>query len=199
MGRKNRGYKKGEPFRDARLFVIACEGAKREKEYFETLVEDNRRVKIKILASDGEKHGKSSPKWVMSRAAEYEEEIGLAEDDQLWLVMDTDRWEEKELREIIKHCQEIPSWKTAISNPCFEVWLYLHLADLATEPVQTCSELKRALHQMVKGGYKAGVFLKQIEEAIQRARTGDEHPEHDLPEPMITKVYLLAKAILEFL
>ena len=38
MPRKNRGYKKGEPFRDARLFVIACEGEKREKEYFEALV-----------------------------------------------------------------------------------------------------------------------------------------------------------------
>lgn len=34
---KNRGYKRGEPFRDARLFLIACEGAVREKEYFERL------------------------------------------------------------------------------------------------------------------------------------------------------------------
>lgn len=199
MPRKNRGYKKGEPFRDARLFVLACEGAKREKEYFEALAQDNRRVKIKILASDGDEHGKSSPKWVMSRAAEYEEEFGLSKYDQLWLVMDTDRWEEAELRKVIAHCQKSPSWYIALSNPCFEVWLYQHQSDLPKEPIQSCAKLKKAIHEMVKGGYKVEVFIQEIEDAIKRASAADDHPGHDMPEKMTTKVYLLAESILGFL
>lgn len=72
MPRKNRGYKRGEPFRDARLFVIACEGARREKEYFETLVAGRRRVIVKLLAPTGGQSGASSPEWVLDRAAAYQ-------------------------------------------------------------------------------------------------------------------------------
>ena len=95
-------YKRGEPFRDAQLFVRACEGAKREKDYFEALVEGNQKAIVRLLTPDGDKDGQSAPKWVLDRATAYEEEFGLGAHDQLWLVMDTDRWEAEELRKICR-------------------------------------------------------------------------------------------------
>lgn len=121
MPRKNRPYKRGKPHRDAQLFVIACEGAKREKEYFETLVFGSQKVKVQILAPIGEEHGKSAPKWVLNRAAKYVEEFGLNKYDQLWLVMDFDRYDVNILREIANICDEHENWNIAYSNPCFEV------------------------------------------------------------------------------
>jgi hypothetical protein len=199
MPRINRGYKRGEPFRDARLFVIACEGAKREKEYFEALAPEHQRVKIQVLAPVKEEDGKSAPKWVIDRAAQYVEAYGLAEDDQLWLVMDTDNWEEKDLRSIMLQCQETPSWFIALSNPCFEVWLYFHIEVLPKLPIMNCQAIKNNIHKKVDGGYKVEVFIKEITEAMERASKQDAHPDYDWPDVMGTKVYRLAKAILEFL
>jgi len=105
--KKKRAYKQGDPFRDARLFVIATEGAKREKEYFESLVDGNKKVKIKILAPTDEDEGKSAPKWVMDRAITYVDIFGLGNDDQLWLVIDVDKWELDQVHEIAKECSSI--------------------------------------------------------------------------------------------
>ena len=102
MPRTNRGYKRGEPHRDATLFVIACEGAVREKEYFEHLGYESSRIRIKVL-KQGDQH-KSAPKWVLDCAAKYQSDIGLSNDDQLWLVMDVDHWQEDHLRDINQAC-----------------------------------------------------------------------------------------------
>jgi hypothetical protein len=198
MPRKNRGYKKGEPYRDARLFVIACEGAKREKQYFEELVSGRQRLKLLVLAPAQEEPGFSAPKWVLDRAVQYTEEIGLASDDQMWLVMDTDRWQVNELRAIIDHCHSKKHWYIALSNPCFEIWLIQHLADLP-ETDKSCQDLKRELAQLSPGGYRAVVFLEKIADAIQRASARDNNPDYDLPTKMVTKVYKLAQAIATFL
>ncbi len=192
MPRKNRPYKRGEPFRDARLFVIACEGAKTEKLYFEGLVANKQRVKVKILAPVEENHGKSAPKWILDRAATYVEEFGLAKDDQLWLVMDVDKWMADALREINEHCMQQTNWYTAYSNPCFEIWLLLHILDFTDSENYKAQELKQKLHAQFNGGYKVEHVLPHLENAIQRASGKDKNPTFFLPEPMTTKVYKLA-------
>jgi hypothetical protein len=60
MNRKNRGYKRGEPFRDAIQFVIACEGAARERQYFEHIATDTFDLipffsVVGVLANNGKK------------------------------------------------------------------------------------------------------------------------------------------------
>lgn len=199
MPRKNRGYKRGEPFRDARLFVIACEGAKREKEYFEALVDGHQKAIVRLLTPKGDKDGQSAPKWVLDRATNYVEEFGLGEYDQLWLVMDTDRWDAGELRKICQTCQETPGWHVALSNPCFEVWLYQHQADLPVSATKSCKELKTALHNLLPGGYKVEVFVSLAKIAIQRTRNADPDHDQDWPVSMVTKVYRLVEAIRAFL
>ena len=198
MPRKNRGYKRGEPYRDARLFVIVCEGNKREKEYFTELAEGHRRVKVRLLPPTDDDSGKSAPKHVVERATNYVKEYGLAKDDQLWLVMDVDRWGEEVLIPIGKECQKKNSWNVALSNPCFEVWLHLHLQDVSQTPTKTCQQMKGELHELITSGYKVEVFTPLVDQAVERASIADNNQEHFYPAVMTTKVYLLINEMKRF-
>ncbi|MEM9920956.1 MAG: RloB family protein [Bacteroidota bacterium] len=200
MPRKtNRSYKKGAPHRDARLIIIATEGAKREKEYFEFLVHGNQRVKVRVLAPTDEDEGKSAPRWVMNRAAKYVDKFGLSEEDQLWLVIDLDKWALDQVHEIAQECVERKGWNIAISNPCFEVWLFLHYATINKTESQTCSQLKTGLGNIIKGGYNLGAIAHRINLAIDRARASDSNKAHFLPNPMETKAYLLVEQLVRFI
>ena len=197
MQRKNRGYKRGEPFRDSTLFVIATEGAVREKEYFEELGSRSSRIRIKVL-NQQDQH-RCSPKWVLDCAATYSSEIGLVNEDQLWLVMDVDRWPENQLREIDHACSNNDNWNLALSNPCFEVWLYMHIDDISTSTSTTCGELKTELGQKFKGGYSKREFVDRIDLAHGRAERTDDQPNHFIPSRMRTKLYLLTKEVFKVL
>jgi hypothetical protein len=195
----NRAYKKGEAFRDARLFVIACEGKETEPAYFQHFESISRRVKVKIVQPKEGEAWNSSPKWVLDRAAQYVSDIGLSEDDQLWLVMDLDRWELKTLHEIGQVCSEQPGWNLAISNPCFEVWLVMHLSDTLDFTETACQAWKTKLKGLAPDGYSPRKLLPLLQNAIARAEAVDKNPEHFMPESGTTKVYRLAKEILPFL
>lgn len=193
MQRKNRGYKRGEPFRDSTLFVLACEGAVREKEYFEYLGERSSRIRIKVLQQEGEH--RSAPKWVLDCAATYVTEIGLINDDQLWFVMDTDRWPEDQLRAIQQACQQNLNWFLALSNPCFEVWLYLHVDEIEKSASTSCGDLKKELAEKTKGGYNKKDYISKIRVAHARSEQGDRDPNHFIPTVMSTKLYRLTGEI----
>jgi hypothetical protein len=194
MKRKNRGYKRDEPHRDATLFVIACEGAVREKEYFEHLGEYSSRIRIKVLEQDGQH--KSAPKWIQDSAVQYASETGLQEADQLWLVMDIDRWKIEVFHEIQHVCESQSNWSLALSNPCFEVWLYLHVDDIQKSTSTTCSDLKTELGTMIPGGYNKVRFIQRIREAHNRSVSLDTNINHFMPDEMRTKMHLLSGQLL---
>ncbi|MFN4248611.1 MAG: RloB family protein [Flavipsychrobacter sp.] len=191
----NRQYKKGLPFRDATLYIIACEGEKREKEYFEYIASLSQRIKIKILFENQDK-GKSAPKWLLDRATSYCEDIGLNSSDELWLVMDVDRWSRDVFRQIEQACKD-NHWNIAISNPCFEVWLYAHLSNPDECTGTTCKQIKRELDNLQKGGYKVDVFIHKIKDAIQNCKNNDNHATHFMPEPKGSKMYKLAEKLIK--
>lgn len=196
--RRNRAYKRDEPFRDARLFVIACEGEKREKEYFQALVKNSKRVKVEILApdpTDAKDRGKSAPKWVHDRVVNYVEDHGLDDHDQLWIVMDIDKWKEEDLRAIFADCQKYHNWHLALSNPAFEVWLYMHVGDIDELPPRC--KLKTLLHQKVGGSNSADDFVVKLDQAIKQAEEKD-NKDFFIPENHRTKVYLLAQELQKF-
>ena len=59
-----------EPHRDARLFVIATEGEKTEKQYFSLF--RNRRCQVKIITS---KEGRSAPKYIFEQLKKIQERV----------------------------------------------------------------------------------------------------------------------------
>ncbi len=190
---KNRSYKKGEPFRDATLLIVVCEGAKREKIYFETLAKGNQRIKIKVVAPEGVDSGKSAPHWLLDRAISITEELGSNKYDTLWFVLDVDKWRRSSLEQIKVECKA--NWHVALSNPCFELWLILHYLDSGSIESISCRQLKAEFNKKIVGGYKVEIALLNIQAAIERAR-GIDTSNNFIPALRTTKVYLLADQII---
>lgn len=154
MAAKNRAYKRGEPYKDAQLILIACEGAKREPDYFKALAKQyySQRLKIQILSpgksidDPNDSPQRSAPRWIIYRIERYIEKqgINLEKGDTVWVILDKDRWALKDLHDLNLLCKE-ESWGFVISNPCFEVWLLLHIKTLDKISGLTCKELKTEL------------------------------------------------------
>jgi hypothetical protein len=191
MARKNRNYKKGASFRDASLFVIICEGAEREVQYFRALAQSSKHVKVEVVSPE---HNKSAPKWLLDYAPNYQ----LGEGDALWLVMDVDRWKVEDIHAINKVCKEQkPIWKCAISNPAFETWLLMHYQDIADLAENPPKNLKQYLHSITKDGYRLKEALLGVDKAIAQAKHLDKNPSHYFPDLYQSKVYQLVEALQE--
>jgi hypothetical protein len=172
MMKKKRGYKREQELallRDYKLFAIACEGGKTEPNYFKTFRFISSRVSVDIIdeiVTDDELQNqnvnKSAPKWVLDRAVKYIDKEGLSKDDDLWFVIDVDRWSEIQIREIASYCELYPNWNIAISNPCFEIWLYFHKKK--TKPVEniSCKELKKSISEFTEGGYHPLKYISDL-------------------------------------
>jgi len=193
MGRKqNRGYKKGAPFRDYRKFVIIAEG-EREDAYFLQFNSISSRIEIIIVERDG---GKSAVKYFLERAETYSKKHGLLKDDYLWFVLDVDCWPREQINDLSIACNQNNNWQIAISNPCFEVWLYYHFKNKIPDEINTCKKLKNAISKFDIGGYNPKLFANQIATASKFAKANDKHKDNNYPDINVTKLYKLAEEML---
>lgn len=143
-------------FRDARLFVIAVEGEREERWYFDGLVHrghlDGRRIRLVVLpATDG----LSAPEHVAARLAAFEAGHALIPEDPRWLVVDVDRHHNLQA---VLHEADDKGWSFAVSNPCFEIWLQLHLSDAA---VGTDSAQAKAAWGVLRNERGPGWFFER--------------------------------------
>lgn len=210
MMRKKRGYKRETPvqlLRDYKLFAIACEGGKREPDYFKLFQHISRRITVDIIeeiVSDEEMSGKhenkSAPKWVLDRAIKYIEKEGLSNEDDLWFVIDKDRWTDEQLREIAQLCEENDNWHIVISNPCFEVWLYFHKKEnISKSRSKSCTDFKNEISTLEKGGYHPHKFLPYLIDAINNSKKADSNLKHFIPKVKETKVYQLGATLIQYI
>jgi hypothetical protein len=183
--------------RDTRLIIIAAEGEKTEKQYFSMF--RNKRVQVKVLNTEG---GQSSPKHVFDRLAEYKKTYDVKGDDELWLVIDVDRWTPQMLSEIATGCLQ-KKFGLAVSNPCFEIWLYLHHGDISSGSLITKQQLEKMLKDTLDSFNKTNLDLDQyrnyVANAVDRATTLDTTPGERWPSKAGTHVYKVAKSILALL
>lgn len=207
MGYKKRGYNRDTPIdlvRYYKLFAIACEGGKREPAYFNIFQYMSSKIKVDVIenyVNDEEllnKHeNKSAPKWVLDKAIKYIEKNDLKDEDDLWFVIDKDRWSDEQIRELATYCDKYKNWHLVISNPCFEVWLYLHMKnDINTSSSKSCNDFKNEISKFVSGGYHPYKFIPNIKTAIKNAKTSDKNLKHFLPDLKQTRVHQLGEALL---
>lgn len=205
---KKRGYKRETPVelvRDYKLFAIVCEGSEREPSYFNVFRYLSSRIAVDVIediVSDEEikvaQSKKSAPKWLLNRALIYIEKEGLNDEDDLWFVMDVDKWPKKQLRDIALLCEENANWHIVLSNPCFEVWLYFHKrADISVSTSKSSQNFKTEIATLEKGGYHSYSFVPQLPVAIENAKMADSDPNHFMPGFKETKVYQLGEAIMQ--
>lgn len=205
-----------EAFRDARLIVIASEGKDTERIYFKALAKEytNLRVHVHILERSENDQNNSSPEHVLKQLNDYKSKYDLEADDELWLVVDKDRWTEAMLSHVATECSQEVAMHMALSNPCFELWLLLHMEDAASlspeEQEQWMKNRRRSknadpylkvrLRQKMgsyhESSYDALTLIAHIEDAIERARALDKNPTDRWPQTLGTRVYLLAKSVI---
>ncbi len=205
-----------EAFRDARLIVIASEGKDTERIYFTALAKEysNPRVHVHILERSENEQNNSSPEHVLKQLNDYKSQYELEADDELWLVVDKNQWEDKMLSRVATECALEVSMHMALSNPCFELWLLLHLEDAASltpeehtlwmenrrKSKNADPYLKARLRQKMgtyhESSYDALTLIAHIEDAIERARALDKTPTDRWPQTLGTRVYLLAESVM---
>ena len=205
-----------EAFRDARLIVIASEGKATERIYFKALAKEytNPRVHVHILERSIDEQNNSSPEHVLKQLNDYKSQYELEADDELWLVADKDRWTEAMLSRVATECSQEVAMHMALSNPCFELWLLLHIEDAAALPPEEQKQwmenrrksrnadpylkvrLRKNMGSYHESSYDALALIAHVEDAIERARTLDENPNDRWPQTLGTRVYLLAESVM---
>lgn len=190
---KIRLYQKKEPFRSASLFIIICEGEKREPEYFEFFNGISSRIKIKAIPSAD---GLTSPNHLLDKASDEEEKNVFGDGDEIWFVIDTDRWG-AHIHALRTTCSQKNNWFVAQSNPCFEVWLYFHFERAVPKDQQITQGAfwKQRVGAIVNGGFNSGIHPREIETAILNSEAAYSETGYN-PNVGSTQVFILAKKIL---
>lgn len=195
--RKKRPLNRRIPsLRDTRLIIIATEGEKTEKQYFDGMFH-NTKVQVLILPTID---SKSAPQYVFKRLSDFKKEYELDKNDELWLMVDIDRWEMKEIS-IIADDSLKKGFSLAVSNPCFELWLYLHHAELDKLEKYECdyfaSQLKTLLGSYNKSNLNIDKFKDKIEIAVDRAKKLHKNLAEKWPSSTGTHVYKVVEKILK--
>lgn len=118
------------------------------------------------------------------------------------------------LSHVAKECAQDDYLQVALSNPCIELWLLLHLVNatmLTSEEQRLWMEnrrksknadpyLKVRLRQEMgsyhEADYDAPMLIEHVEVAIERARALDANPADRWPQTLGTRVYLLAESVM---
>ena len=192
-------YRYSKPRSYRKLFLLAVEGKKTEKQYFSLPVLKSPTVRVECLPSGSD----SSPMDVLQRMKSRLREEGFkTKKDEAWLVVDRDSWKDDHLDTLHQWTTEKPSYHLAVSNPKFEYWLLLHFED--GHGVATAKEcdarLKKYLPNYNKSIDSTKITREQIDKAIDRAILRNIPPCKNWPrDPGKTTVYILVKNILKAL
>ena len=193
---RRQGRHRREGFIEPKRFVVvAFEGAETEPTYFELF--RTPREKTVQYKPVGNPNHKSKPSEVLQRLTK--EFKNYKKTDEAWLVIDRDAWPETELNKVCKDARE-KGFYVALSNPCFELWLYLHLRD--NTAFVDRHDCQRRLATVLakyspekKGDYDAELLKEHIARAIARAAALDIHPHTPWPTHQCTRVYKLVQSL----
>lgn len=185
MSKANRTRKpaRPDPFRDAkRRILVVCEGST-EKEYVEGFVKSLKSSLVVAVEAHGnagvpmtvvEEAKRLRQKNTDQAAAENDSNIKF---DNVWVMFDVDEHPRVEDAKEMARNNGIAS---AVSNPCIELWLYLHFAD--SPGMQNRHKVLRLLKNHLPHFDKHVQFkdfIDGISAARLRARRLDEQAELD--------------------
>lgn len=197
--RKPRPIKRNETtLRHDRLFIIACDDTYAPKQYFD--FSQISRIQVYVVQTED---GTSAARHVIDRLLEFKR--NCEEDDELWMLLDTDHYTRKghirSFKDAIKKARK-NGVKIALSKPCFEIWLLLHHVNESTvtdlnNALETEKRLRDTLGEYNKTHLKPEHYpISSIPNACIRAERLDAGVSGgDIPNANTSRVYLLWKAI----
>ena len=203
-----------------KLFVLSFEGTVTEKKYFQDLRASkyfNNNGLIDIVPLVRPKNKGSDPFSVKRLLKWAKREYGFKLSDEFWLIIDRDDWEgihKLSFDDLVKECKDEENFFLAMSNPCFEIWLILHLKDLsdfsddnkvlilenAKNGSKNYVDILVAQLQGDNRGYNKrpnpNIYLPLTNIAIERAKLIDNLNE-DYPKSIGTHVYKLVEKLVK--
>lgn len=180
-----------------KFYVIATEGARTEREYFEMLnvmlEKNDRDIRIKVINNS---KNRSAPNHVLKRMTDYIRLEQLRKADEAWLIIDKDQWSDEQISPLHQWSQAKENRKLAVSNPKFEYWLLLHFEDGTAVTSGNCTDrLRKYLPDYDKRidelKVKPGIIA-----AINRAKDRDVPARPEWPRNTGTTIYLLVERIM---
>ena len=201
---KKRTFKRKGAHRDSSLIVIAAEGAVTEVQYFENFVTKEHfyssRVRVEVVKRDDPTH--SSPLHVLESLDKIITDFELNDGDELWLLIDKDRWTPAQFAEVSTKCNA-KNINMSVSNPCFELWLLLHFREISSQlDLFNTSDKITAELKSILGSYNKTIkfekFKDYVYSAISNSKIIDSNPADRWPQKTGTHVYKLAESILKF-
>jgi hypothetical protein len=183
-----------------KIIVLAFEGNDTEEIYFDEFknleIFDDTLIFLHLLKRP-KTDTNSAPNHVFKKLKkEAKDEYNFKDTDELWMIIDTDRW--KNIPDIIVECKEQSNMFVAVSNPCFEFWLLLHIKNISdydenelklilknpkvnSKKNYVDSKIAEILGSYNKSNPKPELFLPTVDFAIKQAKQLDisngEYPE----------------------
>jgi hypothetical protein len=210
-----------ELFRDSgfadkeKIIVLAFEGNDTEQIYFEEF-KDSEKFNDDLIYLHLLKRPKSdtnsAPNHVFKKLKkEAKDEYNFNEHDELWMVIDTDRW--KNIPEIIEECKKLGNMFVAVSNPCFELWLLLHIKNVSDYKEEELELILRNAKVTSKKNYldvklteilgsynksnpKPELFIPHLKIAIDQAKRLNAKNE-DFPTSLGSHVYKIVEKLIK--
>lgn len=203
-------YQKIEATKNAKKLYIFCEGKETEIRYFNYFQGLSSNIDIIPIPNvDGQSdplklkenaellffgNEVTSPKFSISE--EYQDEI--------WFVIDTDRWNEGDkINQLKLFCTSknisAKQWIVAQSNPSFELWLYYHFYKVQPEKetVEQHASFKQFVDAAIKGGFDSRSMPIEIENAIVNSKANFQI-KNEQPNLYSSEVFYLGEVILPF-
>lgn len=215
MPRIKSAYKRKSKERNPDIYVISCEGAEAEVNYFEGIrdsLDFPSKLDIHIAKRDESNSGNSSPLHVLDCLEKYISQKGLKKNDLKAIVIDADRWTPEQLSQIAQNCEN-KGICFAFSNPCFELWILTHFIDLDRLSDTTKNKIrinKRVSNNLTylkrkvgdfMGGHKINndtlkTLIPLTKKAISNNQALDINPNERWPNDICSRIYLILNRIL---
>ena len=161
--------------RPPRHFYIYCEGELTEKTYFDALAREYKKLGPIKLTTIPEREPKGIAQKAVDRVkmecVPKRQKNSFEQNDQVWAVFDRDTHPHYDAA--IQTCQK-GGVQVARSNPCFDLWLVLHIEDYdragRQDAVQTRLETLRPEYNREKNkSCDCDHLVKSVEDAEARA------------------------------
>ena len=194
--RNTRGYspRKVDIREVKQRFLIVCEGAKTEPNYFMAF----RVPKVVEVVIEG--LGENPSKLVQS-AKSFNDQ---GEYDQVWCVFDRDSWPEEDFNNAI-HSATSHNFKIAYSNEAFELWYVLHFEFLNTgiPRADYCEKLTSLLGKKYQKN-SLTIYDDLFNEQTSAIRNAEKllqqyEPQNPVKDNPSTKVHLLVQELNKYI
>ena len=222
MPRERQALVREGGFRNAeKFYILSYEGKVSEKKYFNDLRNSkmfNDSGEIEIIPLKKKNGTGTNPLDVKKLLKEAKDEYNFRKTDEFWLIIDKDHWEKEhhiDFNKLAKDCKAEHNFFLALSNPCFEIWLIMHLKDIngfSSEVLEKISINERVsdkkhyidtvLDEIVDNGRgynkrpNPNIFLPDSKTAIARAKALSKEGE-SFPLGLGSDVYKIVEKLIK--